>query len=477
MRAWFRRIVRAAVFSAAAGGLTWAVLHALLVEFPAPPSSVVQPKPVQRDLAAIRAEGVLRVAIPEDEIAAGEYDGRRDGMALELARRVSRRLGVRLETHAPATAAQGLLELARGTADVLAVIDSGPRPVVGKVAWTLPLDRARPVLAGRGAAGVRSVDDLAGRAISVVRHSALERRARAWQTRLGGRLDIVRLAPDLPVLELVAGARQGRWPAVLIDEPRARLEAALDRELELSSPLDEPLPVRWATRPNAPELTSVLTRSLEDARTHGVIAELARRYLEDPFRLRMCRNLEFWRGDALLTPWDGLIQHAAREHALDWRLLAAVAAVESGFDHRSVGEHGAVGMFQLLPRTAQAFGAEDPRDPAQNAAAGARHLRWLYDLLPGLPERDRLAFALAGYNMGLGHVEDARGLAASKGLDPDSWSDVASILPLMEDPGVAERLAHGMARGTLTRRYVESVLQRFDGYARAGLSVKTQAAG
>ncbi|NJN63839.1 MAG: transglycosylase SLT domain-containing protein [Acidobacteria bacterium] len=105
------------------------------------------------------------------------------------------------------------------------------------------------------------------------------------------------------------------------------------------------------------------------------------------------------------------------------------------------------------------LGCRGPFDPAQNIAAGSRHLRWLYDLFDEVPEQDRLAFALAAYNFGLGHLEDARQLAAERGLDVNRWAGhVETVLPLLEDESIAAGLRHGGARGNVTLRYVTHVL-------------------
>lgn len=169
-----------------------------------------------------------------------------------------------------------------------------------------------------------------------------------------------------------------------------------------------------------------------------------------------------------------MFQRAAELHGLDWRLLAALSCAESGYDPSGRGPGGAMGLMQLMPETARAFGADDPLDPEQNVEAGAKHLSWLFELLSNVPEAERLAFTLAAYNMGIGHVEDARALAVQRGLDPNRWQDnVASVLPLLEDPDLAGTLPHGLARGAFTLRYVARVLDLYRSYAGVESPTKT----
>lgn len=95
-----------------------------------------------------------------------------------------------------------------------------------------------------------------------------------------------------------------------------------------------------------------------------------------------------------------LAAEAARRHGLDPGLVMAVVAVESGFRPQAVSPKGAQGLMQLMPRTAESLGVEDPFDPAENLDGGARHLGQLLTLYGG-----DLVRALAAYNAGAGAVK------------------------------------------------------------------------
>jgi len=90
---------------------------------------------------------------------------------------------------------------------------------------------------------------------------------------------------------------------------------------------------------------------------------------------------------------------AARRHGIDPALVLAVVSVESAFQPQAVSPKGAVGLMQLMPRTANALGVEDALDPAQNLDGGARYLGSLLTLYRG-----DLTRALAAYNAGEGAV-------------------------------------------------------------------------
>jgi len=107
----------------------------------------------------------------------------------------------------------------------------------------------------------------------------------------------------------------------------------------------------------------------------------------------------------LAGPYAESIRRAARAHGLDPALLAAVAAVESGFDPHAVSHKGAQGLLQLMPATARRFGVQDSFDPEQNVEGGAKYLGWLLKRFSG-----DLELALAGYNAGEGTVDRYRGI-------------------------------------------------------------------
>ncbi len=458
--------LRLILLTALATGAALLVLHTLLVLEPLPPPWISLLSPVERDLPEISRDGVLRVAMCPDDVAFFERDGRPQGLAYEIAQRIARRLGVRLEPVAAANPAAGIREVLRGRADMLAVVDAGPAPGLDPVLWTSSFETSHPVVLGREGAEIRRLEDLRGRRVAVTRYSAFEAVALRWRDKLGKQMEIDRLPVVLSTRDVVAGAARGAWPLVLMDQDRARLEATLYGPLSLSPPLDAALPVRWALRPSSPQLARVASKALDELRVVGLIADLERKYLEDPAQLGALRRPPLPPGSPATSPWDSLFQHAAELHGLDWRLLAALSFAESGYDAEGVGPGGALGLMQLMPSTARAFGADDPLDPAQNVEAGAKHLSWLFELLADVPAADRLAFTLAAYNMGIGHLEDARRLAAEKGLDPSRWADnVALVLPLLEDPAAAGRLPHGRARGAFTAHYVARVLDLYRSYA------------
>jgi len=162
-----------------------------------------------------------------------------------------------------------------------------------------------------------------------------------------------------------------------------------------------------------------------------------------------------------LAPYRGWFQQAAHLIDVDWRLLAAIAYQESRWDPLAESDNGALGVMMLTESTARELGVTDRANPRQSIFAGARYFDRLHRKLPKhIPEPDRTWLAVAAYNVGFGHLEDARVLTQMRGKDPDSWDAVREHLPLLETEAWYGQLKHGFARGSEPVQFVGRV-QRF----------------
>jgi membrane-bound lytic murein transglycosylase F len=129
--------------------------------------------------------------------------------------------------------------------------------------------------------------------------------------------------------------------------------------------------------------------------------------------------------------------------------------------------------MQILPATARSLGVTDLFDPVQNINAGVQHLKNLYDMYDQAIGRDRLLISLAAYNIGQGHISDARNLAKKKGLDPNKWNSLAQTLPLLQYRKYFKRSKYGFCRGSEPVRYIKQILIYYDVLKRQGFEYKT----
>ncbi len=159
-----------------------------------------------------------------------------------------------------------------------------------------------------------------------------------------------------------------------------------------------------------------------------------------------------------LPKYEALIQGVADEYQMDWHMLAAIAYQESHWNPRARSPTGVRGMMMLTQNTAREMGDTNRLDSTQSLRGGARYFKKIKRLLPtDIPEPDRTWFALASYNIGRGHLEDARVITERQGGNPDLWVDVKERLPLLQRSKYYRGTKHGYARGSEPVTYVKNI--------------------
>ena len=163
-----------------------------------------------------------------------------------------------------------------------------------------------------------------------------------------------------------------------------------------------------------------------------------------------------------LPKYKGLIRGAANTYDLDWQLLAAMSYQESFWNPNAVSPTGVRGFMMLTRLTADELDVRNRRDPKQSIDGGARYFSQLRDRLPErIPEPDRTYMALAAYNMGMNHLQDARILTEHYGRDADNWDDVEEFIPLLQDREYYSALPAGFARGEEAVNYVQRIREYY----------------
>jgi membrane-bound lytic murein transglycosylase F len=157
-------------------------------------------------------------------------------------------------------------------------------------------------------------------------------------------------------------------------------------------------------------------------------------------------------------PW--FIQYSGD---LDWRLLAAMSYQESHWRPKAKSFTGVRGMMMLTLATAKELGIVSRLDPEQSIKGGAKYLTKLLKRIPDrITHPDRLWFALASYNVGLGHLEDARVLTERQGSNPDMWVDVKIRLLQLRQKKYYKTTRYGYARGNEAVAYVDNIRRYYD---------------
>jgi membrane-bound lytic murein transglycosylase F len=179
----------------------------------------------------------------------------------------------------------------------------------------------------------------------------------------------------------------------------------------------------------------------------------------DPYDLEKFRE----RIETRLPEFKPNFEAAAKEYGFDWKLLAALSYQESHWDPSATSPTGVKGLMMLTNSTAKAMEVQDREDPKQSIFGGARYLQSRVRRIPRyIPESDRIWFALAAYNVGYGHLTDARAVAVQLKLNPNRWLDVRTALPKLSNSKYNRFGRFGYARGIEPVLYVRRIRNYYD---------------
>jgi len=416
--------------------------------------------PPPRSVNPVRGKGELRVVTLEGPTTYTKGLRGTEGLEFRLAQEFAREQGFDLYMYPVASPALMRAELAAGRADIAAAqitADSSWSRVGDPVAV---YDHIPQLVVYRRGANPPSATDLASLHLLVKAGSPQERMLRRLKATLYPKLGwtaVARHSVD-PVQDL----QNGVGDYAVVDANEYAYTRHLYPDVVSAFSLPETRPVQWVVRHTDPDLYAAVNRFVAAARQSGLLASLLAPPPQDQRVLAYQDTRRFHKDiTALLPQYRPWFEEASARTGVDWRLLAAIGYQESKWDPDAQSAMGASGMMMLTSGTAESLGVEDRSDPRESILAGARYLQAVREMVPArIPEPDRTWLAIAAYNVGYGHVEDARRLAQMRGKNPDSWPDVREQLPLLSDEGWYERLKHGFARGAEPAQFVDRI-QRF----------------
>lgn len=392
------------------------------------------------------------------------YEGRQGptGFEYELMHRFADSLGVSLNlnaSHHP----DGVLPAVREQGDLGAAALPLMADTPG-IHYTRPIIEMQPlVVYRRGLYGINAPEDLVGLSIGTLSEAGTSDALKALQS------DYPSLSwkesNELEVAELMAQVENGTLDAAIIFDHQFRLNRLFFPNVERGFYLGEPLSLVWALPSGRGlGLLGAANQFLQELHENGTLDRLISRYFGHDDYLEYVGTRTFLDHlDERLPRYTELFKQAARDTGFDWKLLAAVGYQESHWDPNAVSPTGVRGLMMLTNPTASEMGVSDRTDAAQSIDGGARYLRSIKDRLPdSITGEDRLYMAMAAYNVGLGHLYDARNIAERRGGNPNLWQDVRAALPLLQQREWHSQTRHGYARGGEPVIYVRNIRRYYE---------------
>jgi len=384
-----------------------------------------------------------------------------EGYEYKLARQFAAELGVKLVMYPVATERAMQAELAAGRADIAAA------QLTANKEWRRVGEASTPyahipqlVVYGKNKTRPRGTLQLESAKLAVRAGSPQEQTLEKLKKTVAPTLQWVQTAPNNA--DPLADVESGEADYAIIDDREYSFAHHLYPNVELGFTLTDERPVQWIVRHGAHELLTATNRFFRNAANSGRLAKMQLEETGDarPFQYEESREFQAHLSERF-PKYQPLFEAAGATTGIDWRLLAAIGYQESKWNPLAASSDGAGGIMMLTSDTAMAMGIADRTNPAQSISAGARYFATVREKIPDrIPEPDRTWFAVAAYNVGFGHLEDARILAQTRGKNPDSWEDVRDQLPLLGEERWYSLVKRGYARGWEPVQFVDRV-QRY----------------
>lgn len=382
--------------------------------------------------------------------------------------------------------------LSAGEIDIIAAQVPNSSDYRRKVINCGSVNETRPVLVQMGGdSAVSDLTQLAGRDVYVEKGTNAESLMSQLNSQLGGMV-VVHTVPDDSVstddmLDMVAC---GKIPFTVVDSDIAQFCGADYKDLDFSVNLGASQMSSWAVDLSNKWLADSIDAWSNSTNARAYSKATLERYVkrsragEDDLSDQLPHigsrpynhsgYSPHYTGPATpsrpLSPssFDQLFHHYGGASGWDWRLLSAIARVESNYNPQAKSWAGARGLMQIMPGTARGYGVNPDMlfEPEVSVRVASRCLRDLDNTFRSrVPDRnERLKFVVAAYNSGAGHVLDAMALASKHGRDPKQWyGNVEDAMLWKSNPQYYNDpvCRFGYCRGRETTAYVRSVLSRY----------------
>jgi len=437
---------------------------------------------VERDLEAIKNEGVLRAITVYSETSYFLYRGQPMGFEYELLQRLADHLEVELQIIPAEDLDQLINMLNRGEGDIIAHGLTITKSRQQYISFSNYLYLTKQVLVQRKPDNWRQrklheiekelVSDpieLIGDTVAVRLASSYYDRLQNLEDEIGGDIHIDTLSGKLSTGRIIKKVVNGEIEYTVADDNIAEINSAYYPSLDVETPISFSQRTAWAVRKNSPELLEALNSWVEAMRKKVDYYVIYDRYFENSRAFRARIESEFYsEAGGQISRYDSLVQRFADSLNWDWRFLSSLIYQESQFNPNAQSWAKAKGLMQLMPATARELGVSNRANPKENLEAGTEYLDQLYDRWASIPDSlQRVKFTLASYNCGYNHVVDAQKLAEQNGKDPLQWDDsVEEALLKLSYPKFynSDIIDYGYVRGIEPVTYVDQIFERYEHY-------------
>ncbi len=411
-------------------------------------------------LETVKQEGKLHMIsrngpTPYYEVA----DGKLTGFEYSIAKRFAKYLGVELVVHEQEDLGLMLNEVRDQKVHFAAAGLTVTAQRQQKVKFAAPyLEVTQQLIYRYGTKRPKSIDDLVGKKMMVIGNSSHSERLRKLQ-RVQPKLNWDE-RHDLDMLDLLEMVHKGEVDYVVVDSNAYEMNAALYPKAQVAFDISDGQSLAWAfPSEKDSSLYDEAQKFFANINEAGIVADTFETYYGHLGELNYSGALLFsHRIDSRLPKWEDKLRNAAKKYDLDWQLLAALSYQESHWNPKAKSPTGVRGFMMLTLNTAKEVGVKNRLNADQSIMGGAKYFKSIHSRIPArILEPDRSWLAMAAYNVGYGHLEDARILTEHFGGNPDKWADVKDNLLLLAKRKYYKSTKHGYARGWEAVEYVQNI--------------------
>lgn len=437
---------------------------------------------VDYDFDKIKTRGFLIALVDNSSTGLFVYKGKTMGYEYELLKMFADSKGLGLRLTIIPNIDEAFKKLNAGEGDIIAFNMTVTKERKERIAFTTAHTQVRQVLVQRKPENWRELKqheidnqvlrnpiNLVGKQVWVRYQSSFGQRMKHLSEEVGGEILISEDFPNVTTEDLIKKVAEGIIDYTIADENVAMVNAAYYSNLDVNTPVSFPQQIAWGVRENADTLIYLLNEWIGEMQKSTDYYTIYDKYFKSSRSSLRRKEAAFssLSGDRI-SPFDDLIKKYALELGWDWRLLAAQIYQESKFNPAAESWMGAVGLMQVMPATGEQYGISRLGNPNDNLYAGTQQIKWMQDIWKDaiIDEEEKIKFILASYNVGQGHVFDARRLAEKYGEPKDDWNIVAKYLikkslPEFYSDSVVQ---FGYCRGDEPVNYVEDIISIFDNY-------------
>lgn len=320
------------------------------------------------------------------------------------------------------------------------------------------MDITQQLLYRRGEKKPKNPTDLIGKNILVIANSAHAEQLRYLKLQYPALT--WREQADIEMIDLVGLVDSGVIDYTVVDSNAFTVSRNIYPRAQVAFDISSVQKLAWAfPKQKDASLYDEANAFFDEIKSNGTLDEITEQYYGHTEEMNQGGALLFaHRIEARLPKWEAFLQAAALEVDMEWRLIAAMSYQESHWNASASSRTGVRGLMMLTRVTAKEMGVSNRLDPRQSIEGGSKYFRKIYDRLPeDIQDPDRTWLALAAYNVGYGHMEDARVLTERLNGDPDKWTDVRENLPKLAKRVYYRKAKHGYARGWEPVQYVQNI--------------------